>query len=368
MLAAMLATVLGALQPGTPPAGAAASPARLVTKVRLGPSPFSPTLAGIGVDTVTGKVYIAASNPAFSNEGYVYVVHGGKVVATIHVCPNANGVAVDNNTDMVYVNCRTVDGFSVVAYVYVINGRTNRVSAMIKGVVGTGPMAIDPKTGLLFVVGINSEVVSVVNIRTNTIVTDISVPYPTAIVVDPATNTIYSNPEGGVGIVKGNTIVKGKTDVATTPFATTLVKATASAAGGMGVDVATDTVYFTGAATGGAFGLWSINARTNKLAHPLNFGAGYTLVSNGLEVGPGTNTIYVIGTNASGTVGAPGALEVISARTHKVTAAFHGVDSPGAVAADPTNGNVYVTGTVAVPPTDLTIGHNQGFLYVVHIA
>jgi hypothetical protein len=361
-VATILAFVLGAAGPGASSAQAAANPAKLVTKIRLGPSPFTPILAGVGVDTATGKVYVAAYNPAFSNEGYVYVVHGDNVEATIHVCPNANGVAVDSNTDMIYVNCRTIDGFSVVPAVYVINGRTNRVSAVIKGIIGIGPMALDAKTGLLYLAGYNVESVSVVNMRTNKFVTNLTVPYPTAIAVDPATNTIYPNPEGTVSVING------KTNAVTTPFTTALTKAAATAAGGIGVDDATDTVYFTGASTGGAFGLWSINARTHKLAHPLNFGVGYTLISNGLEVGPGTNTIYAIGTSASGVAGAPGTLVIINARTKKVTATFDGVDSPGALAVDPTNGNVYVTGTVAVPATDLTIGHNQGYLYVVHVA
>jgi hypothetical protein len=358
----ILALVVGAGGPGATSAQAAANPAKLVTKIRLGPSPFTPVLTGVGVDTATGMVYVAAYNAAFSNDGYVYVVHGDSVDATIHVCPNADGVAVDSNTDMVYVNCRTINGFSVVPAVYVINGRTNRVSAVIKGIIGIGQMALDPKTGFLYLAGYNVESVSVVNMRTNKFVTNISVPYPTAIAVDPATNTIYPNPEGGVSVING------KTNAVATPFTTELVKNAATATGGIGVDDLTGTVYFTGASTGGAFGLWSINPRTNKLAHPLNFGVGYALVSNGLQVGPGTNTIYAIGTNASGVAGAPGTLVIINARTNKVTATFDGVDSPGALAVDPANGNVYVTGSVAVPATDLTIGHNQGYLYVVHVA
>src|ERR1700677_1777254 len=102
-VAMILALVVGAGGPGATSAQAAANPAKLVTKIRLGPSPFTPVLTGVGVDTATGMVYVAAYNAAFSNDGYVYVVHGDSVDATIHVCPNADGVAVDSNTDMVYV-------------------------------------------------------------------------------------------------------------------------------------------------------------------------------------------------------------------------------------------------------------------------
>jgi YVTN family beta-propeller protein len=106
-----------------------------------------------------------------------------------------NSVAVNPNTNLLYVTHRTLNTTSV------IDGTTNSVVADMA--VGTEPssVAVNPNTNLIYVANIGSHNVSVIDGTTNSVVADIAVDRrPTSIAVNPNTNLIY------VANIRSNTV------------------------------------------------------------------------------------------------------------------------------------------------------------------
>ena len=109
------------------------------------------------------------------------------ITATIAV-GSPNGVAVNPNTDIIYVASGYGESVSV------ISGRTNKVTATIP--VGNGPVGVvvNPKTNTIYVANYLGHSVSVISGRTNKVTATIrmgSRAQPGAVAVNPNTNTIY---------------------------------------------------------------------------------------------------------------------------------------------------------------------------------
>ena len=313
----------------------------------------SPPVA-MAMDPGRQTVYALGTSPSPKDQSYLYFIHAptNKVVRTVDVGSLANAVTVDTSTGAVYVSTYVsqVEGLDIVS------GRTGKVTGFIKAVYGPG--GFDPKTGLLYFGG---ATVSVVNGRNNKVVATVnSVPSPTAVGVDPRTDTIYltsQNDGGGVWVINGKTdkLLGGNSVYPQTiPFSRSPV--------GVAPDPATGRIYFACSAASTTSvplnaGVAVVKVAAGQVTAADNFNADSQPVANGIGLDAQTNTIYVA--NESDVEGELGWVLVVNARTLAVTRTIYGVNAGGGLEVDASNNTVYVAGPGTVTTT--------GSLYVIHV-
>jgi len=164
----------------------------------------------VAVDQKTDTIY-ADNQYDPMDYGSVYVIDGrtNSVTAMITVGHYPNGIAVDSVTDRVYV-ANTEDHT-----VSVIDGRTNAVTGTIP--VGyTFGVAVNQRTDRIYVVENAENSVSVIDGHTNHVTATIPVgSYPTGIAVNPRTGVVYVTNTGSqdgyafFGRRRPDTAVKG---------------------------------------------------------------------------------------------------------------------------------------------------------------
>ena len=139
------------------------------------------TLLSIGVDAKTDLVY-AADRAGLT----VYNGTTGALTRYTSVCHGQ--VAVDSTTNIVYVTCTTGSPGSIEA----VNGTSLSVVATITVASRPSAIAVNPVTNTIFVTNRTSNSVSVINGSTDTVTTTISVgSHPQAVAVATTTNTVY---------------------------------------------------------------------------------------------------------------------------------------------------------------------------------
>jgi DNA-binding beta-propeller fold protein YncE len=153
---------------------------------------------GVAVDQVTDTAYVAVIPRTSAQKPSVAVISlaTDAITATIPVGPAPKAIAVDPNTNRVYV--LTSDDRSV----SVISGATDTVTATIaldaRINAGTyGGLAVDPATDKVYAGIAATSVdggVAVINGATNALTTTITtgVGVPEAVAVDPATDRVYA--------------------------------------------------------------------------------------------------------------------------------------------------------------------------------
>jgi len=131
----------------------------VVAHIRVGINPFS-----VGRDSTNGTIY----TPNYeSNTISVINGFGKNVIATVPTCA---GGATDNAmymaTKTVYYNCAQGN------YVAAMNGVTNQPLPDIRIPIGTGPagIGIDQSSGVAYVTNLESNSISVLNLKTNRVV------------------------------------------------------------------------------------------------------------------------------------------------------------------------------------------------------
>lgn len=143
----------------------------VVENIKVGNFP-----SGLAVNPITNKLYVSNVEPAkiIDIPTGVLVVDGKtnsiiKIVKSIRLEAIAEGVAVNPNTNMVYVTNPFSNTTSV------IEGNTGTVVKIIG--VGLGPtgVAIDVSRNLIYVTNEKSNSVSVIDGKTNTVVTTIRI-------------------------------------------------------------------------------------------------------------------------------------------------------------------------------------------------
>ncbi len=128
------------------------------------------------------------------------------VIATIGVGANPQGVAVNPNTNRIYVANHDNNNVSV------IDGNTNSVITTIGVDVGPQGVAVNPTTNRIYVANNGSGDVSVIDGNTNSVFTTLSVGgHPFNVAVNSSTNRIYAaiNDPNSVAVIDGasNTVV-----------------------------------------------------------------------------------------------------------------------------------------------------------------
>jgi len=146
---------------------------------------IGPSNWGVAVNPDTNTVYVTGG----TGVNNVQVINGttNTVTTTIPVGSTPIGVAVDNETNMVYVANRGDNTVSV------INGTTNTVTTTISAGIGNDPVgvAVNPVINTVFVANANSNTVSIINGVTNSVTTIAVGNSPVDVQVNPLTYYVY---------------------------------------------------------------------------------------------------------------------------------------------------------------------------------
>jgi hypothetical protein len=158
------------------------------------------TLAeGIGVDTVTGNIYVTGQGPNYDSTVSEISEQTNSVIDSFDVPTDAEAVAVDSASGKVYIStiAQSTNPLVLNGAVLVVNEKTNKVVDTIQNV-GNLPysMDIDPISGKLFVSDYFSGSVVTIKLKTNEIADTITIPNGFAadgLAVDPANGMVYVN-------------------------------------------------------------------------------------------------------------------------------------------------------------------------------
>jgi len=273
---------------------------------------FSMMLIGI-IKAVEGFVMLALVFGATS-----LPVHAQKVSATLTVGVYPGSVAVNPNTNEIYVasgNSNTYYG----PYVTVIDGATNNAGTITVG--GTGYAAgigLNPNTNQIYVATGFGDTVFVIDGSTNTYTTTINVgSSPYAVAVNPNTNQIYIANSSSNNV----TVIDGATNT------TTATVSVGSSPVSMAVNTNTNQIYV---ANSSSNNVTVIDGATNTTTATVSVGSSPVSVA----VNPNTNQIYVAN-NGSNNV------TVIDGTTNNTTTVPAGT-LPSPVAVDETTNRIYV--------------------------
>lgn len=161
--------------------------------------PFGPVGAhAVAADSATDTVYVTTLAPALA----VIDAATNSVTTQISLPQSPSAVAVDSASDTVYVlGTSSLPSPENPDQVYAISGATNAVTNAIPlpSSFTSGVLAVDPVTDMLYVTDFDDGTAIVINGKTDTVATTISLadpvldpsPTPLQIVVDTGTNTIY---------------------------------------------------------------------------------------------------------------------------------------------------------------------------------
>jgi len=183
------------------------------------------SIGGIAVNENTNKVYVLVNNdlaePAYAS---ILIIDGltNNLEQTFNVAElrldydvrdGARGIAVNPETNMIYVTM-------IFGSLHVIDGSNNKVVASL----ATGRMPhqveVNKETNLVYVSNFNSQSVSVIDGSTNKIIKTVRVgPDPQGIAIDRVTNTIYvAGGSGVVSIINGSSHqVENKVEIGSFP-------------------------------------------------------------------------------------------------------------------------------------------------------
>jgi len=303
--------------------GAPASASSVETSV--GSNPF-----GVAVNPSTNMVYVTNNR-----DSTVSVINGNtnKVTAVIQVGGAPFGVAVNPNTNTIYVTNNS-DGT-----VSVINGNSNTVTATVPVGLSARGIAVNPNTNTVYVdgTGIYSDVyghrVLVINGITNVVAASIPVKSsPFGVAVNPNTNTVYvTNPFSNcISVISGETnTVKTTVPVGRDPR-------------GVAVNANTNTVYVTsvGPLESPTGNVAVIDGATNAVTATIPVGR----TPRSVAIKPRVNAIYVVNTEDK-------TLSIINGDTNTVVATVNAGSSPRDIAINPSIyypvSTVYVTNSNA---------------------
>src|SRR5919206_160513 len=114
----------------------------------------------------------------------------GNTVATVSVGEGPIGIAVNPNTNMIFVVNQISNTTSV------IDGKTNAVIKNIQTGMNPASIAVNPNTNMIYITNFHSDTIYIIDGKTNGVVKSTEVGKgPISIAVNPNTNMIYeANP------------------------------------------------------------------------------------------------------------------------------------------------------------------------------
>jgi mannan endo-1,4-beta-mannosidase len=224
---------------------------------------------GAAVDPATNRLYVSQSSD-YTLRAFDLGSLGQ--VASVRVGPFPYAVAVNSNTNRIYVASQSSDG------IYVVDGATASVLTNIP-IPGWPPygVAVNPGTNRIYASGINGGTVSVIDGATNSITTNISVgSQPNAIAANPETNRIYVTNQGSDSV----SVIDGATDA--------VLSTIAVGEGPQAIDVNSSTNRVYVANTDGN-SVSVIDGAANQVVQTIPVGR----VPIGVAVNSNTNRVYV---------------------------------------------------------------------------
>ncbi len=191
-----------------------------------------------------------------------------------------------------------------------------RVTATVPaGTMPTG-VAVNSRSGKVYVTNNGSSSVTVIQGSTSSVVATVTVgPHPVLDAADPDNNRIY------VGDDLGVSVINGRTDTLDTTFSV------GPGNSGIGVDPATHTLYVAKTSRGQVL---AINARTGSVSATISVGR----FPGGVAVDPVTDTVYVANT-------VDGTISVIDGKTNAVTTTIPVTGTPNLLAVNSGTDTVY---------------------------
>ncbi|HYL65718.1 MAG TPA: YIP1 family protein [Nitrosopumilaceae archaeon] len=286
-------------------------------------------------NSVTNKLY-AITNPSIGT-GYagLLVIDSSKneLIQQIRFSHLPLSVAVNPNTNLIYVGRMSDEIHSYKSVVDVINGANYQIISSIEVGESAKDIAINTNTNMVYVANFWSDSVSVIDGLTNKVVKTIMVgKNPTSIAVDSTTNKIYvTNNNSGRGdpyddrifVIDGKSLqVSNIIQVGKRPWE-------------IDVNPITNIIYVTslGSWVNGSSTISVINGSSDKILKTIEV-AGKPI---GLTVNPISNKIYVINSD-------PKTVSVIDGQTDKIKAEILIGDSLGesSIITNPDSNLVYL--------------------------
>ena len=256
----------------------------------------SPSPNGIAVDPATDLVYVVVDDLGTNSDSPALAVLSGASGALLHVIKLPTGgpettpmdVAVDAETDMVYVTSPFFGDQQPAGSVVVINGTTDAVVSAPTVDGFPAGVAVDQDTDAVYSAdgtypGESSpSLVAVVDGATGRLLANVSVPgNPSYIAADPSTDTVYAAEQDGLAVIDG-----------ATDKVVSQIRVGAAAPGSVAVDPGAGAVYV---AEGGSIAV--VDAATEKVMATVPVEGG----ASALAVDPDAGAVYVVSTGA-GTV------------------------------------------------------------------
>jgi YVTN family beta-propeller protein len=293
----------------------------------------------IAVNPTTNTIYVASHDSST-----VSVINGAtnSIVEKVSVNGSPTSIAIHPTTNTIYVSSYEFDPDTSLpenGAVSVINGTT--ISGSTNGLepeeiaLGSRPndVAVNPNTNTIYVAESDSNAVSIIEGKTNSIVEKVPVNgSPTSIAVNPTSNTIYvtNTLSSRIFVINGTTIngtttnsVMGSIAVGSRPTS-------------IAVNPTSNTIYVTNTLSNTVS---VINGTTNSVVGSIAVGSRPTSIA----VNPTTNTIYVTNYDSS-TVSVIDGTTINGTTTNSVmgSIAMDG-SSPTSIAVNPTTNTIYVT-------------------------
>lgn len=265
----------------------------------------------LGVDPIKNRIYVAVPNFGAKPLDYLTVIDGKKdvVLENIEIPPVAYAVAVDSIGRKVYVGGtfedeNGIEQSEVIAYCL----NTNKIDEVIH--VSTTPgdgilgLAVNDATGTLYVANGSDNEIDVIQFKTKTVATRISLlGEPFGVAVNPFSNTVYAALlDGSVSVINGVT----KT-VTTTTVIAPLPPLTSVSNAGITVDIGTGNVYTTNATFADSSTVAVLNPAGTFIT---NISVGNTPI--GIDTDPFTGLVFEANTQ-------DGTVDIINASTNTVS-------------------------------------------------
>jgi YVTN family beta-propeller protein len=248
--------------------------------VDVGSGPF-----GIAVDAYNiNTVYVTRP---YSN--IISIIEGKTKTADISVDGSPTGIAINPKTNLTYVANRDFNTVSV------IDVKTKTIVRYIQVDDSPSALAVNPLTNMVYVANSDSNTTSIIDGKTNSVVKAVAVGYsPRGVAVNPLTNMVYvANSDSNT-----TSIIDGKTN--------SVVKAVAVGYSprGVAVNPLTNMVYV---ANSGSDTVSVIDGKTNSVVKDVSVGH----LPRGVAVDPLTNMVYVANSGSN-------TVSVIDGRTNSV--------------------------------------------------
>jgi uncharacterized repeat protein (TIGR01451 family) len=205
---------------------------------------------GIAVDSLTQRAYV-------TTEGGLSIIdlEESKLVATVPLGADPQGVAVNPSTGRVYV------ALSGEGHLSVVDGLEGQVLAVVTGLRRPRGVAVNPTTNRVYVTDTGADKLVVMDGQSNELLASLLVgSYPDAVVADPEANRIYvaNAGDGSLWILDGASHeFIGRVQVAEGPLL------------GMAVNPDTGTVYVVHALVPGRHGLTVVDGRRGEVVATL---------------------------------------------------------------------------------------------------